>query len=506
MAEQRRRARRGPLGSEMAALGGRAPRLLRAAAAAALALSLAAWPAVAADPTAPAPRTPIQHAVFLMGEAHSFDNLFGTYPGAAGIPAGACVPVDPDKAGSECVAPAWVGGQTVPDLAQSAVSFDAEFRDGKLNGFIKAQAALGTSAKLAVGYYDGRDVPFSWNIAGAYVLFDHFFSSARAGTTTNHLFWMAGTAGPAGDAIPPSGFGDIATIFDRLQQAGVSWKVYVQNYDPAVTFRNREGMATRASQVERVPLLAIARFVDEPALFDHIADLSKYYADLDAGTLPAVAYVVEAGGGAHTPGSVRASEQLGGSIINALTRSTAWPSSMLLWTYDGWGGWYDHVAPPKVDAEGYGFRVPALLVSPYARKGLVDQTQLDFASMVRFVTDNWGLRSLAARDAAAKTFTGAFDFASPPRPAVFVPATQVDTVTRAEPRRWIIFVAYGSALAFAVVLIGLAWLRSRRAPMPAPEAPLPPAPPPGPQWPEPVRPLPRWQDVERAAQDRVPKP
>ena len=137
---------------------------------------------------------------------------------------------------------------------------------------------------------------------------------------------------------------------------------------------------------------------------------------------------------------------------------------MLLWTYDGWGGWYDHVAPPQVGSNSYGFRVPALLVSPYARRGYVDATPLDFTSMVHFVTTNWGLQPLAAGDPSAQAFMDAFDFANAGRPPVFLDATRDPAAGRAEPKRGIIFLAYGIALVAAVALIGVAAMRTRRPP------------------------------------------
>jgi phospholipase C len=420
-------------------------------------------PAAAADPSPPPTKTPIQHAVFLMEDGQSFDNLFGTYPGADGIPAGVCMPNDPATPDGGCVAPLWVGDQTVPRLAQSAAVFDAQYNDGKMDGFVHAQAFLGPDAPLVMGHYDERDVPFSWNVADAYVLFDRFFSSAKGGSLQNHLYWVAGTAGTDPVVVPPGGFGDPQTIFDRLEAAGIDWKFYVQNYDRTVTFRNSQAMIDRPAQVERVPLLAFARFVDDPRFSSHIVDLAEYYRDLDQGTLPAVSYIVPAGGGATTPTSIRTSERLGQSIINALTRSSAWGSSMLLWTYDGWGGWYDHVAPPPVDPNGYGFRVPALLVSPFARRGFVDDTPLDFTSMIRFVTTNWDLRPLASRDASAQTFMNAFDFVNPGRAPVFLAATR-DVDAGAQPKRAIIFVAYGIALLAAGALIVAAALRTRRPP------------------------------------------
>jgi phospholipase C len=436
-------------------------RLVRAATVTTLLVGLALGPA-AGTTAADAPRTPIEHAVFLMEEGHSFDNLFGSYPGADGTPTGTCVPIDPANPANGCAEPVWVGDRTVTKFVQSRPVFELQFDGGTMNGFVSAQSAAGADAPLVMGYYDGRDVPFSWNLADAYVLFDRFFTSGQGGSVMNHLYWVTGTPGPATDTVPLEGFGDLPTIFDRLQAAGIDWKFYVQNLDRSVNYRNPQGMIDRGSQVERVPLLAMSRYLDNPALSRRIVDLSEYYNDLDSGTLPAVSYVVPSGGGASTPTSIRVNEQLGQSLINALTRSSSWGSSMLLWTYDGWGGWYDHVAPPQVDADGYGFRVPALLVSPYARRGLVDDTQLDFTSIIRFITDNWGLQPLSLRDTTAETFASAFDFANPGRSATFISSVRTTGPAAAGPRRAIIYVVYAAALVVALVLVGVAATRSGR--------------------------------------------
>ncbi|MDX6645694.1 MAG: phospholipase, partial [Miltoncostaeaceae bacterium] len=140
------------------------------------------------------------------------------------------------------------------------------------------------------------------------------------------------------------------------------------------------------------------------------------------------------------------------------------------WTYDDWGGWYDHVKPPRVDKYGYGFRAPALLVSAYAKKGHIDSTTLDFTSYLAFIEHNWGLKPLAQRDAAAlregRDLTSAFDFTKPPRMAVFLQGQRrpppVDST-----KRWVIYVLYGGAMVFAGLVIGLAALvtaRRRRPP------------------------------------------
>jgi phospholipase C len=101
-------------------------------------------------------------------------------------------------------------------------------------------------------------------------------------------------------------------------------------------------------------------------------------------------------------------------------RSSAWSSSAFLLTYDDWGGWYDHVYPPQVDKDGYGPRVPAIMVSPFAKKGYIDSTLLDFTSVLKFIGVNWGIPPLAERDANANDLTSAFDFSQSPRQAEFI--------------------------------------------------------------------------------------
>jgi phospholipase C len=133
-----------------------------------------------------------------------------------------------------------------------------------------------------------------------------------------------------------------------------------------------------------------------------------------------------------------------------------------MWTYDGWGGWYDHVRPPQVDSFGYGFRTPALLVSPYARKGQVNHETLDFASILRFIEDNWRLEPLASRDRKARTFTSAFDFVNPPREARFVP-TERNVAEKPSANSIVIYFMYSAAVAFTALVI--AWAAYGWTPM-----------------------------------------
>jgi phospholipase C len=416
---------------------------------------------------APAPRTPIRHVVTVMQENHSFDNYFGTYPGADGVPDDACMPRDPAARKRGCVAPFHIGNRPVEDLSDTPQVAAAQLHGGAMDGFLSAIAQQrGREQPLVMGHYDQRELPFYWRLADEYVLFDRFFGSAAGGTLTNHMFWATGGPGDqtVRESVPVGGF-TTPTIFDRLEAKGVSWKFYVQDYDPAITFRSRRG--DRGSQVASVPLLNYARFVDDPELFSHIVPMDEFQQDLERGSLPAVSYVVPLGAREHPPGSLKLGQTTVGTMVNGLMRSRYWTSSAFLLTYDSSGGWYDHVRPPRIDRWGYGFRVPALLVSAYAKRGHVDHTTLDFTSILDFIERNWRLRPLAGRDRRAKSLMGAFAFDRGPRAAEILTGRRGARLPT-DPATAPVYVSYGAAFAAAILIIGLAQLREavvrRRAP------------------------------------------
>jgi phospholipase C len=273
------------------------------------------------------------------------------------------------------------------------------------------------------------------------------------------MYWMTGSEGDVtSETVPANGFRDLQTIFDRLEAKGVSWKIYIQAYSPAVTYRAK---GITSAQVIRAPVLAMARFIDDRRLASHIVPLDEYYTDLAQGTLPAVSYVVPAGSSEHPPARVATGQAFIRNMITALKRSSAWPTSAFMWSYSNWGGWYDHVAPPSVDRYGLGFRVPALLVSPYAKRGYVDTTQLDHTSMLKFVENNWGLQPLSSRDARSNDLTTAFDWNQQPRPPQLL-ASESPSPIQVHGKRAIIYPAYGAVALFALFLLALAVAPWRR--------------------------------------------
>jgi phospholipase C len=423
----------------------------------------AALAASGAPSPSPKPATPIEHFLVVMQENHTFDNYFGTYPGADGIPAGTCMPVQPNNpANKDCIKPFHLVGGKSTDLDHSAQTSKLQYANGQMNGFVEALEERNQDGAMAMGYYNDEELPYYWNLADQYVLFDRFFSSTTDGSDANHMYWVAASPSNRQAEASPDGYGDLETIFDRLQASGVSWKFYVQNYDPKLTYRTvTQYPGNRASQVIWVPLLKIPRFIDDPKLSSHIVPLTEYFDDLHNGTLPAVSYIVPSGASEHPPSSLISGQRFVQSLINSLMQSSSWKSSAFMLAYDDWGGWYDHVKPPAVDQYGYGFRVPALLVSPYAKQGYIDNTTLDFTSMLKFIEQNWNVKPLTERDAKANNLLDAFDFTAPPRQAAFVSWDRHPTVTP-EPRRGVLYAAYGGALGITGLIIASALLLPRR--------------------------------------------
>ena len=421
-------------------------------------------PSQAAGPTSPPASTPIKHLISLMQENHTFDNYFGTYPGADGIPKGVCLPARLSSPVTDCIAPYHLTNPRTSDPNHERDAALSAYNDGGMNGFAWAQSLRNLDPRGPMGYWDGSDLPLYWNLARNYVLGDRFFSSAWGGSLTNHIFWVAAQSAGGNGGIPPGGL-TATTIFDRLEAAGISWKMYVQNYDPTHTFRSPKGLGPQAVWAA---LLQFPRFVDTPSLRSHIVDLSEYYKDLANDTLPAVSYIVPRGASEHPPGNVTSGQNFGASLVTALMRSTAWWSSLFVLTHDDWGGYYDHVPPPQVDPDGYGFRVPAIFVSPFARSGTIDRTTYDYTSILRFIEDNWGVAPLTARDATANSIVGAIDIRATPAAPVFPDHVYLAPgLSASSSAALILRLTYAAAVLILVGgLVFVARGRSRRAAVP----------------------------------------
>ncbi|MCI4332166.1 MAG: alkaline phosphatase family protein [Thermoplasmata archaeon] len=351
------------------------------------------------NPASPSvPRRPgadvssIAKIVVVLQENHTFDNYFGTYPGADGtLGKGIVLPATPGAPST--VAPYHSPTLTPPDHTHNWAAAHADFDGGKMDGFVYSEGSPTT-----MSYFDRSDLARYWAIADQFVLCDRYFTAAMTESAPNHLFLVAGTCGGLEDDNVPVSL-PFPPVFARLDARGVSWNVYgfTKWYESFEYVQKTPGAASRFH-----PATAFAK-------------------DLAAGTLADVTWIIGAAGGSeHPPANVQTGESaVADGIVNALGRSPFWSSLALFVTWDDYGGFYDHVPPPQVDAFGRGFRVPCLVVSPFARAGFVDHAVNDHTSILKFIEVRFGLTPLSTRDAAANDFREAFDFAAPPRP--FVP-------------------------------------------------------------------------------------
>ena len=380
----------------------------------ALAVVLATIPAAAAA-SAPAPRTPIRHFISLMQENHTFDNYFGKYPGADGIPSGTCMPIGAAEAA--LLPPFHIGDNSISqrDLDHSRRPSGSVQRR-QIDGFIHALKLRNQDGRLAMGYRDGRDLAYYWNLADKYVLYDRFFSSAGAGSFLEpHLL------GPeVGRRVRPGSPKRLQESPDDLRPPGGE-RSLVEVLRPELRAEANSGRTinvpgNRASQVIWVPLLSIPRVPRQPQADAPRGRPRPVLQDAESGTLPEVAYIAPSGPSEHPPSNIPQARHSSGADQRRYAEQRLEQLGVPP-PYDDWGGWYDHVKPPQVDQYGYGFRVPSLLVSPYARKGYIEKTTLDFTSILRFIEDNWELNPSLTRDAHANSIASGFDFGKAPRQA-----------------------------------------------------------------------------------------
>jgi len=352
-----------------------------------------AWPAV----STPAQTSGhIDHIVFVIQEGHSFDNYFGTYPGANGLPANLLVPLKP---GSAPTMPAFhFTFDPRQDLDRSYETARAAIDSGKMDGWIPAERTIDT-----LGHFDDSDIPNYWAYAKHFVLEDNFFSSLAGPSLPNHLYTVAAQSGGNEKNLtqaPKGGF-NFPTLPELLGPSNVSWKYYVGTHPDLFSPAN--------------PLPGFTRFMQDPGLMSHLVQNTVLFRDLREGTLPSVAWIVpNATESEHPNADIRVGMWYVTALANALMKSAYWQNTLLVVTWDDYGGYYDHVAPPQVDALGYGPRVPALLISSYARPGFIDHTQYDFTSVLRSIEHRFGLQPLTNRDHQANTLTAGLDMTQTP--------------------------------------------------------------------------------------------
>jgi phospholipase C len=273
------------------------------------------------------------------------------------------------------------------------------------------------------------------------VLGDDFFASVNGPSFPNHLFTIAAQSGGTHDNPRPddesvisagSGFRKVWGCDARPGQTVdvVNEEGYIESVPPCFDFRT-EGDLLNA---KRIPWAYYsASYVQKGYIWSaydairhvrqtnewqrHVFPTDQLIPDIRDGRLPPVTWVTPRFQlSDHPEYSICWGENWTASVVNAVMQSPEWNSTAIFLTWDDWGGFYDHVAPPQVDEFGLGIRVPLIVISPYARQGFVDHTTGEFSSVLKFIEMNWGLPALTRRDRSASDLSEAFDFSQAPRP------------------------------------------------------------------------------------------
>ncbi len=418
----------------------------------------------------------IRHVIIIVQENRAFDHYFGTYPGADGIPMrnGSPEPCVPDPAaGGACVRPYHTAEDINYGGPHGANESKADINGGRMDGFIReAELALRTlcsdpaahparcmAANASVdvmGYHDRREIPNYWTYADRFVLQDHLFASAASWSLPAHLFLVSAWSARCTSDNPLSctnaldfprrlsgnrgnlrySWTDITFL---LYRHNVSWAYYLSEGsqpDCADDAMFCDPLPQRAGVPEIWNPLPWFETVRQNNQLGNIRPVDRYFAAARNGTLPAVAWIVpDQRVSEHPPARVSEGQAYVTSLINAAMEGPDWNSTAIFLAWDDWGGFYDHVDPPYVDENGYGIRVPGLVISPYAKKGYIDHQILSFDAYLKFIEDDFlsgerldpatdtrpDLRPSVRENAAILgDLRNDFDFSQEPRPPLIL--------------------------------------------------------------------------------------
>jgi phospholipase C len=427
----------------------------------------------------------IKHVIVIMQENRSFDNYFGTFPGAVGFTTrqGVMEPCAPNPATHGCTRPYHdradvnVGGphsdyNAIADIAKGAMNgFIIQSHNG-VSGcqFIQDPTCRGSNGGKpdVMGYHTGAEIPNYWTYARDFALDDHMFESVASWSLPSHLAMVSGWSARCTSSAPSSCVSDIEgpynvpqtqrAVFNQLEKGvanfhfswtdltwllharHVSWAYYIQTgFQPDCPIN---GAVTCAPVPQRFSTKGIWNplplFTDVKT--DHqlgnVKSLNHFFSAAKSGTLPAVSWITPSQQDSeHPPASVHQGQAYVTAIVNAAMKSPDWNSTAIFLSWDDWGGFYDNVVPPVVDANGYGLRVPSIVISPYARTGFIDHQTLSSDAYLKFIEDDFlgGARLNPATDQRPDprpdvrenarqlgNLVRDFNFAQAPRPPVLL--------------------------------------------------------------------------------------
>ena len=416
----------------------------------------------------------LDHLIFIVQENRSFDHYFGTYPGADGIPEGACVP---DPILGHCSRPYHTTSLEQNGGPHNRRASTASIDGGTMDGFISALPATPrwcedrSSPRCApyvgpelqpdvMSYHTRAEIPNYWSYADHFVLQDHLFAPTDGWTLPSHLFLVSGWSAfcPNPDdpmscvsnvdlkapgqrfeygGAPVYAWTDITYLLGR---AGVSWAYYVGSgscwFGPC---------DQPVSEAGRTPSTKnpLPGFTDlyETGQQANIQTHQEYFRSAADGSLPSVSWIVPGDRVSEHPqsaGNIHKGMAFVTGLINAAMAGPEWGSTAIFLTWDDWGGFYDHVQPPVVDGNGLGLRVPGLMISPYAKHGYIDHQTLSFDAYLKLIEDRFlgGQRLDPATDGRPDSrptvrealpylgdLASEFDFDQKPRPPLVLDPT-----------------------------------------------------------------------------------
>jgi phospholipase C len=381
-------------------------------------------------------RSKIQHIVFVIKENRSFDNYFGTFPGADGATTGTI-------STGERISLRRAPDRMPRDLGHDWEDAKRAIHDGKMDQFDKVRGGNQRNDFLSLTQFLAADIPNYWSYAEHFTLSDRTFSSFAGPSFPNHLYTVA--AQSAGAINNPNSFRwgcdaddktsvdvmnatgsidrekpcfDVPTITDKLEAAGISWRYYAPG-------PNQHGYIWSA-------LDAIRHIRFSPLWDQRVLSVDQFDKDAAAGTLPAVSWLipdfdvsehpsVDAFAGTTMSVSVCEGENWTVRHINSIMQGPNWASTAIVLTWDDFGGFYDHVPPPGLDQLGLGPRVPLIVISPYAKEGTISHTTYEFASVLQLIETRHRLKALTRRDVEANSLLDMFDFSQSPAPPLVLP-------------------------------------------------------------------------------------